>query len=124
MADHQVESAPFGHVSTAKQTTFQVAPRVVGRFCGNVNPFCTQTNVYSVRVWRFTRSFMKFIKSRAISLSFLGILISKIYSLSLPKKLTASYLINRNVNEIALRIRRAEYISSFAFVTRLKKAEL
>ena len=27
MAEHQVESASFGHVSTAKQTTFQVAPR-------------------------------------------------------------------------------------------------
>ena len=32
MADHQVESAPFGHVSTAKQATFQVAPRCVGRY--------------------------------------------------------------------------------------------
>jgi hypothetical protein len=36
MAEHQVEwqnieSASFGHVSTAKQATFQVAPRCVGR---------------------------------------------------------------------------------------------
>jgi hypothetical protein len=31
MAEHQVESAPFGHVSTAKQATFQVAPRYVGQ---------------------------------------------------------------------------------------------
>ena len=31
MAEHQVGSAPFGHVPTAKQATFQVAPRIVGR---------------------------------------------------------------------------------------------
>jgi hypothetical protein len=29
MAEHQVESVPLGHVSTAKQATFQVAPRGV-----------------------------------------------------------------------------------------------
>jgi hypothetical protein len=31
MAERQVDSAPFGHVSRAKQATFQVAPRRVGR---------------------------------------------------------------------------------------------
>ena len=31
MAEHPVESAPFGHVSTAKQATFQVAQRFVRR---------------------------------------------------------------------------------------------
>ena len=29
MAEHQVESVPFGYVSTAKQATFQVALRFV-----------------------------------------------------------------------------------------------
>jgi len=32
MAEHPVESAPLGYVSTAKQATFQVAPRCVGQF--------------------------------------------------------------------------------------------
>ena len=31
MAEHLVESVPFGYVSTAKQATFQVAPRCVGQ---------------------------------------------------------------------------------------------
>ncbi len=32
MAEHSIESVPFGHVSTAKQATFQVAPRSFKRF--------------------------------------------------------------------------------------------
>jgi len=51
MAEHQVESAPFGHVSTAKQATFQVAPRFVGHGLEDsptvvVNPHA-YNNIYS-----------------------------------------------------------------------------
>ena len=58
MAEHPVESASFGRVSTAKQATFQVAPRRVGPH----KAFCNREDMIVIS-WSLFISYSNFFRT-------------------------------------------------------------